>query len=61
MAAMMARSMGGGDDKPTTTTMEVTELSEEKVPAAVFAIPAGYTETELMAPNMKMPDMNRQR
>jgi hypothetical protein len=59
MAAMMARSMGGNDDKPTSMTMEVTELSEEKVPATVFAIPAGYTETELMAPNMKMPDLNQ--
>jgi hypothetical protein len=56
MAAMMARA---GDSKPTTSTMTVTALSEESVPASVFAIPAGYTETELMAPNMKMPDMNQ--
>lgn len=60
MAAMMARSMGGNNDKPTSMTMEVTQLSEEQVPASVFAVPAGYTETELMAPNMKMPNMNQQ-
>jgi hypothetical protein len=58
MAAMMARA---GDSKPSTSTMTVTALSEESVPASVFAIPAGYTETELMAPNMKMPDMNQRR
>ena len=57
MAKMMARS---GSEEPSTSTMLVTELSEERVPASVFAIPAGYTETELMAPSMKMPDMNRQ-
>ena len=60
MAKMMAKSMAKqGGDKPTTTIYEVTELSEEKVPASFFAIPAGYTETELMAPGMKMPDMNQ--
>jgi hypothetical protein len=58
MAAMMARSMGQNDDKPQTMTMVVTELSEEKVPAATFSIPPGYTETEMMAPAMKMPDMS---
>ena len=59
MAKMMAKSMAKqNDDKPTTTIYEVTELSEEKVPASMFAIPAGYTETEMMAPGMKMPNMN---
>lgn len=61
MAKMMAKSAAKQNDEgPQTTTFEVTELSEEKVPASVFSIPAGYTETELMAPGMKMPDMNRQ-
>lgn len=60
MAAMMARAAGDGD-KPQTSTMTVTELKEESVPASTFAIPAGYSETELTAPGMKMPDMNRQR
>lgn len=60
MAKMMAKSMAKQNDaEPTKTTFEVTELSEEKVPAAAFSIPPGYTETELMAPGMKMPDMNR--
>jgi hypothetical protein len=58
MAAMMARASDG--EKPQTSTMIVTELKEESVPASVFAIPAGYRETELMSPGMKMPDMNRQ-
>jgi hypothetical protein len=58
MAAMASRM--AGNQGPTTTTFEVVELSEEKIPAAVFAIPAGYTETEMMSPAMKMPDMNRQ-
>ena len=59
MAKMMAKSMAKqGGDKPTTTIYQVTELSEEKVPASTFAIPAGYPETEMMAPGMKMPNMN---
>ncbi len=61
MAKMMAKSMAKqGGDKPTNTTYVVTELSEEKVPASTFSIPAGYTETEMMAPAMKMPDMSQQ-
>ena len=59
MMAMMAKSMAKHGDKPTKTTFEVVELSEEKVPASVFEVPAGYTETEMMSPDMKMPDMNR--
>ncbi len=40
MAKMMAKSMAKqNSDKPTTTTFEVTELAEERVPASVFAIP----------------------
>jgi len=61
MAKMMAKSLKNQDgEKPTNTTYVVTELSEEKVPASMFSIPAGYTETEMMAPGMKMPDMNQQ-
>ena len=59
MMAMMAKQMAKHGDKPTTTTFEVVEFSEEKIPASVFSIPAGYTETEMMSPDMKMPDMNR--
>jgi hypothetical protein len=59
MMAMMAKQMSKHGDKPVTTTFEVVELSEESVPASTFSVPAGYTETEMMAPGMKMPDMNR--
>ena len=61
MAKMMANAAKDqGSEEPTTTTFEVTALSEEKIPASMFSIPAGYTETEMMAPAMKMPDMNQQ-
>jgi hypothetical protein len=59
MMAMMAKQASKHGSGPTTTTIEVVELSEEKVPASTFAVPAGYTETEMIAPGMKMPDMNR--
>jgi len=60
MARMMAKSAAKQEaEGPQTTIFEVTELAEQKVPASAFAIPPGYTETELMAPGMKMPDMNR--
>lgn len=58
MAAMMKKANKEGE-KPVKRITEVVELSEEKVPASVFAIPAGYTETELLSPGMKMPEMNR--
>lgn len=57
MAKMMERS--GRGNKPVRVTTEVLELSEAKIPASTFAIPAGYTETELMSPGMKMPTLNR--
>jgi hypothetical protein len=44
-ARMAGRMAGAGGD--TTTTMEVTDLQEVDVPAATFAIPDGYTETQL--------------
>lgn len=60
MAKMMAKqSAKQNGDKPTTMVFEVTDLTETKVPAATFSIPPGYTETELMAPGMQMPDMNQ--
>lgn len=61
MMAAMAKMMAKDGDKPTTTTFEVVELSEAKIPASEFAIPKGYTETEMMSPGMKMPDMNKHR
>ncbi|MEO8198370.1 MAG: hypothetical protein ABI689_16785 [Thermoanaerobaculia bacterium] len=61
MAKMMQKSAAKQEAQgPQTMTFEVTELSEQKVPAAAFAIPPGYTETQLMAPGMKMPNMNQQ-
>jgi hypothetical protein len=59
MMAMIANKANKESDKPNTTTVEIVELSEQSVPASEFQIPAGYTETELMAPGMAMPDMNR--
>jgi hypothetical protein len=41
---MPAGMPGGGD---TTTTLEVTELTEIDVPVATFDIPAGYQETAI--------------
>lgn len=59
MARMMAKSAAKQEaEGPQTTTFEVTELSEQKIPASAFAIPPGYTETELLAPGMAMPNMN---
>lgn len=59
MARMMAKSAAKQEaEGPQTTTFEVTELSEQNVPASVFVIPPGYTETELLPPGMMMPDMN---
>lgn len=37
-----------GRETTATTTMEVTALREEPVPAATFALPAGYTRTEML-------------
>lgn len=59
MMAAMAKMANKGGNKPSTTTIEIVEISEESVPASAFQIPAGYTETELMSPGMAMPDMNR--
>ncbi|MFN7941406.1 MAG: hypothetical protein U0X73_07385 [Thermoanaerobaculia bacterium] len=53
MAALLNKANGEG---PTTTTMEVTELSESAIPAATFAIPAGYSETQLMYRMPGAPD-----
>ena len=59
MARMMAKSAAKQEaEGPQTTTFEVTELSEQNVPASVFAVPPGYTETELLPPGMMMPDMS---
>ncbi len=53
---------GGGRGSQITTTTEVKELHKADVPASTFAIPAGYTETDLMRPQRgpAMPDLNKQ-
>jgi hypothetical protein len=49
---MMAKMMGG-KEQTTTTTILVTELQQVAIPASTFAIPAGYDETEFMAPGAR--------
>jgi hypothetical protein len=46
----------------TTTTTEVTKLRKADIALSVFAIPAGYTETDMMQPQRgpKMPDLNKE-
>jgi hypothetical protein len=55
MATRMAGGAGSGD---TTTTMEVVDLAEVEVPAATFAIPDGYKETQLFQSGPAVPDLN---
>ncbi len=58
---VVAKSQGG-KGAPTTTTMEVTKVQKAEIPPSVFAIPAGYTETDLMQPQRgpAMPDLNKE-
>ena len=53
---------GQGGRGATTTTTEVTKLRKADIPASTFAIPAGYTETDLMQPQKgpAMPDLNKE-
>ncbi len=53
---MMARMMGGKEETITTTT-EVLELTRASIPASTFAIPDGFTETQLMQPGAQAPDL----
>ncbi len=55
--------MGGfgraGDAGPTTTTMEVSDIATEEIPASMFEIPADYSEVEMLAPSgPAMPSLN---
>jgi len=56
---MMARMMGG-KEQTVTTTLLVQDLKRGPIPAATFAIPAGYTETEMMQPGAKAPDLENE-
>jgi hypothetical protein len=49
MGKMMLGMAGGGNDK-YTTTREVTELRQEKIPDAMLALPAGYKEVQMTMP-----------
>jgi Domain of unknown function (DUF4412) len=55
-------SEGGRRNREMTTTMEVKDLKTMDVPASTFAIPAQYTETDLMQPQRgpAMPNLNQQ-
>lgn len=51
-----AGAAGGGGD--TTTTVEVTDIEEVDLPAATFAIPDGYQETQLFQTGPAIPNLN---
>jgi hypothetical protein len=53
---MMARMMGAKEETVTTTT-EVVDIRQAQIPAATFAIPAGYTETQMMQPGVQAPNL----
>ena len=54
----MMMGMGGGTDTDRTTR-EITDFRRESVPASVFELPKGYTETEFFSPGgSDMPDLN---
>ena len=44
-----------GVEQTTRTTMEVTQIREAKPSAALFEIPAGYTEQSLLPPGVAAP------
>jgi hypothetical protein len=46
---------GGGDTK---TTIEATDIEEVAVPAATFALPDGYRETQLFQTGPAVPSLN---
>ena len=53
---MMARMMGAKEETVTTTT-EVVDIRQAQISAATFAIPAGYTETQMMQPGAPAPNL----
>lgn len=56
---MMARMMRSKDQAETyTSTIEVLDLVEMDIPAATFAIPDGYTETQWMQPGVQAPSLD---
>jgi hypothetical protein len=56
---MAQRMMGGaGAGSATTTSIEVLDIEEADIPAATFAIPAGYRETSLLQSGPALPGLN---
>ncbi len=55
-------STGQGGKSTRTTTMEVTKLRKADIPPTTFAIPAGYTETDMMQPQRgpAMPNLDKE-
>jgi hypothetical protein len=53
---MMAHMMGG-KEQTITSKMEVSELEQKPIPADIFTIPHGYTETQLMQPGAQAPNL----
>ena len=49
--------MMGGKEETVTSTLEVLDLKQVSLPAATFAIPAGYTERQMMQPGAQAPDL----
>jgi len=59
---VVSASQGGKGAQTTTTTTEVTKLRKAEIPASRFAIPAGYTETDMMQPQRgpAMPNLDKE-
>jgi len=54
---MMAKMIRGPKESNTVTTIDVTDIHEVPIADSIFAIPSGYTETQLMTPGAKAPDL----
>ncbi len=55
-------STGSHGQGSHTMTTEIKDLKKADIPASTFAIPAGYTETDMMQPQRgpAMPNLNQQ-
>jgi hypothetical protein len=58
LGARMASRMAGAGAAGTTTSMEATDIQEASVPAATFALPDGYQETQLFQNGPAVPGLN---
>jgi hypothetical protein len=55
---MMNKMMNKSMSKPTKTTVEITRIEKKDLPASMFRVPAGYTETDMFGGANTMPDLN---